>query len=316
MDQDLLKESIQKLGDDFPNLPWNFRPDPSGGRNAAISQWLGEEKEEVMACLFKGKKIHEEFHRQDFFFINFAYQGDYQALSARFDNEITLKEGDCYIGQPYNGYALRGCSDDDIIIAGILIRKDVFFSEYLAPLTSEPEMLHFFLEPRVDRFSDEFIRLRIGWDDAIWDLLNMMIVEYAHKQEDTQKVMKALAFSMLMLLARKYSSTESNRSEGSLIDRILYYMERHLDSVTLSDLSSEFGYHPNYISSVLHKKSGSTFSQMLLKLRMQRAVLMMKHTELPIEQIADIVGYHNPSNFYKAFRTFYGVSPRNYLERV
>ena len=130
---DVLQQAIGKLGDEFPHLPWNFRPDPAGGRNARISQWLGGEEEEVMVCAFVGRHIHEAFHRQDFFFLNFAYRGDYRALSARFDNEILVREGDCYIGQPYSGYALRGNSDRNLVIAGLLIRKDVFFNEYLAP---------------------------------------------------------------------------------------------------------------------------------------------------------------------------------------
>lgn len=61
------------------------RPDPAGGRNARISQWLGAPDEEVMVCAFVGDHIHEEFHRQDFFFVNFAYRGGYRALSARCD---------------------------------------------------------------------------------------------------------------------------------------------------------------------------------------------------------------------------------------
>jgi len=42
---------------------------------------------------------------------------------------------------------------------------------------------------------------------------------------------------------------------------------------------------------------------------MQRARLL-DHTDLSIEKIAAMLGYSNSSNFYKAFRGYYGVSPR------
>ncbi len=44
--------------------------------------------------------------------------------------------------------------------------------------------------------------------------------------------------------------------------------------------------------------------------RMQRARLLLKHTDLAIEKIAAMLGYGNSSNFYKAFKQYYGSSPR------
>ncbi|MCI6067240.1 MAG: hypothetical protein MR707_03270, partial [Galactobacillus timonensis] len=44
-------------------------------------------------------------------------------------------EDDCSIGQPFSGYALRSSPMTDIVIPGILIRKGVFFNEYLSPLS-------------------------------------------------------------------------------------------------------------------------------------------------------------------------------------
>ena len=94
------EEAIDVLGGRFANLNWNFRTDPSSGPNEKISQWLGRPDEDLMLCVFKGKKIREPFHRQDFFFINFAYCGTYTALSENSDTELKMQEGDCYIGQP------------------------------------------------------------------------------------------------------------------------------------------------------------------------------------------------------------------------
>ena len=54
--------------------------------------WPGEPDESIMICVHKGPDIHEMFHRQDFFFLNFAYQGDYGALSYKYDNHITIHD--------------------------------------------------------------------------------------------------------------------------------------------------------------------------------------------------------------------------------
>ena len=38
-------------------------------------RWPGLPEEEIMICVHKGNQIHEMFHRQDFFFFNYALRG-------------------------------------------------------------------------------------------------------------------------------------------------------------------------------------------------------------------------------------------------
>ncbi|MBO4794050.1 MAG: AraC family transcriptional regulator, partial [Deltaproteobacteria bacterium] len=108
----LLSRAITKLAHDWPLLNWEFRDfDLADGTPDKMSQWQGNPKDDIMIVVFKGKHISEPFHRQDFFFIDYAYHLGYNALSAKSDNLIHVREGDCYIGQPFSGYALRGDSE-------------------------------------------------------------------------------------------------------------------------------------------------------------------------------------------------------------
>lgn len=122
-----MEQALEKLGSDFPRLNWDFSP--NHGSTELLSHWPGEAEEDVMVNVFKGKRINEQFHRQDFFFIHFAYRGDYQALSAKFNNRITMQEGNCYIGQPYSGYAAKREVEEECIIIGVLIRQKTFIRE-------------------------------------------------------------------------------------------------------------------------------------------------------------------------------------------
>lgn len=97
-----------------------------------------------MVCAFKGNHIQERFHRQSFFFINFAYYGDYEAVSAKYDHKLLMKEGDCYVGQPYSGYALRCDSAEDVVIAGVFIQRKTFLRDYLGPISSDASLVRFF----------------------------------------------------------------------------------------------------------------------------------------------------------------------------
>ena len=304
-----IDRAIQKLAEDFSQLHWDFSPDP--GSSELVSHWLGEEGEDVMVNVFKGKRINEQFHRQDFFFLHFAWQGDYGALSANYNNRIIIREGSCYIGQPYSGYAAKRESEEECIIIGVLIRKETFIREFLTSLSADTAMLNFFLEPQKNRFADEFILLDIPRESSIWKLLGVITLEYANKTEDTQKILKPMVMSLTMYLASLY--TRQRQTGGkSRIYQIAAYIEANCDTVSLKSTAAHFGYHPVYLSRLLPKKTGKTFSELLLSARMQRARLLLDHTDLSIEKIAAMLGYSNSSNFYKAFKGYYGVSPRGH----
>ena len=310
----LLDLAINKLAHDWSHLNWEFRDVSLGGKPDKMSQWQGDPDEDIMVVVFRGNHISEPFHRQDFFFIDYAYHLDYNALSAKFDNLITVREGDCYIGQPFSGYALRGDSEDDeIIMVGVHIKKEAFFREYLPALSMDADMFRFFLDPQTDRFSDEFIHLSFEKTSPVRTLLELMVIEYADKKADTQLILKPMVLSLFMHIARRYRLEKPDISADTLSGKIVQYINSHPESVTLKEIAEHFSYHPNYISTLLHQELGKTFSQIVLEKRMDRAVILLKGTTLSIEEIAAMLGYSNHSNFYKAFKEYYGKTPREYM---
>lgn len=314
MHRDHVQQAIEKLGNSFEDLDLSFHKMNSGVPGDVTSYWPGPVNEDVLICVFKGNHIHEPFHRQDFFFINYAYQNSYQALSEKYNNLITINEDECYIGQPYNGYALRANSTESTIIIGVLIRKDSFFQEYLSTVYTSSSLFSFFVEPKTNKFSDEYIHLSVSKDHAIRTILELMAVEYANKKEDSQGILKSMLQTLLLEIARKYQTEKNEKHVMTLSEQILVYMGDHSDVVTLKDIAAHFSYHPNYISSLLHRKTGKKFTEILLEKRMERAVLMMQNTSLSLEDISVLLGYSNHSNFYKAFKEYYGKTPREYLK--
>ena len=309
----LLKLALDKLGNEFDSLDLTFYPMDTGDPKDVTSFWPGTADEDVMVCVFKGDEIHEPFHRQDFFFINYAYRNSYQALSAKYNNLITINEDECYIGQPFSGYALRKEKDnEDVIIIGILIRKDSFFREYLPTVYTDSDLFRFFINPQTDKFSDEFIHLPVTKDHAIRTMLELMVMEYADRKDDTQRILKSMLQTLLLEIARRYRIEKTGTAPRSISEQILDYMGDHSDVVTLKDIAGHFNYHPNYISSLLHRETGRKFTEILLEKRMERAVLLMKNTTLSVEEISAMLGYSNHSNFYKAFKDYYGTTPREY----
>ncbi len=311
---EILKNAINKLGKDFEQINWEYLPVSPGSKHEKTQLWPGTDEEDVMICVYKGTEFLEQFHRQDFFFFNFAYQGDYHAFSYLSNNSITIHENECYIGQPYAGYSIHDKSEEEKIIVGVLIQTEAFFKTFFHALSSEQHLFEFFLHPQMDEYSEEYIRLKFEDSFSVRKLLEMMIVEYAAPKEDTQKILQPLTLALLMEVAREYKKSVPQEKELSLAEQIVAYIDENYDHCSLNDIAKHFSYHPNYLSGLLVKETGKTFSEILLEQRMERAVGFLKGTSLSVSEIAELLGYSNSSNFYKAFREYYHTSPREYLK--
>ncbi len=302
-----LQYAIKKLGNAFNHIEWKYST-----KDSSIQLWPGTDDEDVMICVYKGKEFLELFHRQDFFFFNFAYQGDYSAFSYVSNNRITIHEGECYIGQPYAGYAINDKSEEEKIIVGVLIQKEAFFHTFFHALSSNKRLFEFFLHPQVDEYSKEYIQL--SFEDPLYvrRLLELMIIEYAQKSDETQEILQPLTLALMMQVARDYKKITVDEKKKTISEEIVSYIGDHFSDCTLQSIAKHFGYHPNYLSGLLSNELGKTFSQIVLEQRMERATALLEGTNLPIEQIASMLGYSNHSNFYKAFKSYYGVTPRDY----
>lgn len=311
-EQQELNEALTQLGAAFITEHWPKLRLSGDTHPERAYQWPGKEDETIMICVFKGQHIEEAFHRHDFFFLNFAYQGDYGALSYTKDNYIKVKENECYIGQPYTGYALQGDSKEDIIILGVLIQKEAFFKTFFPILAADKKVFNFFLEPQNNEFSENFIHLHFEKPHYVRRLLELMVLEYATPQEDTQAILQALVAALLMGVAREQKSQQQSEQPSTLIEQIMQYISTHVDSVSLKQMAADLAYHPNYISNLIRQETGKSFSEIVTAHRMDRAASLLRGTDLSIEMIAGMLGYSNTSNFYKAFKKHFNTSPRSY----
>ena len=63
------------------------------------------------------------------------------------------------------------------------------------------------------------------------------------------------------------------------------------------------------LKDAFHTRYGCTITQYIQGQRMERVEQLLANTDLPVGQIAQIVGYQNPSRFAQLFRRSTGQSP-------
>ncbi|XID92665.1 response regulator [Paenibacillaceae bacterium WGS1546] len=85
---------------------------------------------------------------------------------------------------------------------------------------------------------------------------------------------------------------------------------RNLDKpVTLSQIAEEVGLSPDYLGKLFHEQIGENFKQYLTRARMQKAMELLRTTNLKVYTVAEQVGIPNYSYFSVLFRKWAGISP-------
>jgi len=111
------------------------------------------------------------------------------------------------------------------------------------------------------------------------------------------------------ITAMMLSQKEANKT----VRLILAYMHENIgEKITLTDLTRRFGINRNRLNELFTEATGKTAMQCLSQMRLQLAALMLKNTELPIEEIAYRVGFNDLSYFAKTFKASFRLTPSQY----
>ena len=97
------------------------------------------------------------------------------------------------------------------------------------------------------------------------------------------------------------------------IEEILaQYLENNIARASLADLASRMGYSAAYAGRLIAAKTGKTFSDTVREYRTDKASELLAGTDLSMEEIAALLGYANPSGFYKQYYACRGMTPGEY----
>jgi len=99
---------------------------------------------------------------------------------------------------------------------------------------------------------------------------------------------------------------------GGLLADVRRLAKQHMaEDASLERIAGELGLSERTLRRRL-SELGTSYQMLIEQLRRGRAVELLLHSGLPVEQIAAELGYEDPSNFGRAFRRWTGRSPREY----
>jgi two-component system response regulator YesN len=99
---------------------------------------------------------------------------------------------------------------------------------------------------------------------------------------------------------------------SKIIDTIKEYTENHYSSVTLEDISKVVHMNFQYVSKYFKQKTGQNFSNYVIEVKMRKAAELISNFNYKTYEVSELMGYTNPKNFTRTFKSFYGKGPREY----
>ncbi|WP_028307068.1 response regulator [Desulfitibacter alkalitolerans] len=115
---------------------------------------------------------------------------------------------------------------------------------------------------------------------------------------------------------RIVNSTET-KSVSSPIQKVLEYIEENYNSeLTLSNLSKVIYLSPDYFSRIFKDQVGSTFSEYILKIRIEKAKELLNNLDIPVSEIGRKVGYSDPNYFSRVFTRAVGMPPSRFRQVI
>ena len=144
------------------------------------------------------------------------------------------------------------------------------------------------------------------------NLLNLSTaLFYQTKQEGPE-----ISLKIYEILMRLCNQVENDSVDRGINRAILEYIEKNVNRrLSLTEVSSAFGYHPAYFSGMFAKTMGTTFSKYVMGRRISHSCYLLENTSWTVERIAQEMGFYDVSHFIQRFRELKDITPLAYRNR-
>lgn len=110
-------------------------------------------------------------------------------------------------------------------------------------------------------------------------------------------------------------STQEVHAKTHIVNQVKQIVSRDLGSdISVKTIADRVYLHPVYLSKVFKSVTGESLGDYIIRMRMEKALYMLKHTNKRIYEITMELGYQNPQYFSKMFKKYYGMTPNEYRD--
>lgn len=250
-------------------------------------------------------------HIYQYVLLTYCYRGPFpMTVDGR---DVTLHEGDCLVADRHCPHAVKAIGPDAVAVN--IVFNDAFFEERMLP--------------DLDRVASAFGRAlasrcadHTGWrvypagDALCRACIEGVLCEHLDLRVGSGDIIDDLCAALITHLLRTHeadiASIDEAGKDAGFVGLVHGYVSEHYRDGRLEALAGILGYDSSYLSGRIKGATGRTFKRLINEERMRRAMLLLQGSQRPVYEIAQEVGISNLTQFYKRFREYTGMTPREY----
>lgn len=253
--------------------------------------------------------------------------GLYLLSDMHFHDEIEIlyiREGNYFIEIPDKKYRIEPGSV-------VFVRTGTPHSTMTHYLSGAYDFIQFRLEDyfnSAEKNAYKYLPILAAYEDAppivvfekgsdICSFMQEIINEYSNKNTAYDVYINAAIYKIIGFLYRegvlvKPKENFDKKQIKRMIPILEYIDENCGNDITLPDVSNTFGFNPSYFSRVFKSAVGMGYSDYLNFVRIHKAEILLKESDLSIVNIAVNTGFSSASYFNKVFKRIKNCSPTQY----
>lgn len=181
--------------------------------------------------------------------------------------------------------------------------------QYLGPLQKSPGKFVYHFKSKDPQYNQ------------IQQLVKQIIDAFGNQLPGFELLIKGLLYQFIYYLSNHISTTAFTEESPQdvlvaiRIKQILSYIEEHYTlPISLKAIAKEVDLSEQYFCRFFKKYFHTTFNSYLTQYRLNRAEVLLKHTQMPIIEVAMAVGFESANYFTIVFKKNKGQTPSEYRE--
>ncbi len=153
--------------------------------------------------------------------------------------------------------------------------------------------------------------------DEVYHTLKSLVLELDNRGKQGSPFATILLAEMLIRIARLREEADGGivQSEERYIRGVLDFLRQNYDrDIQVGDAAAAVNLHPGYLQRIFKRSTGRTLIEELTAIRIDKAKMLLKSTDIPVTDIYDYVGVGSRQYFHALFKRHTGLTPVAYRE--
>ena len=191
-------------------------------------------------------------------------------------------------------------------------------SHYSDLISANNELLLFCSNMLYQSHYWNYLYFSVSYTDKLDTLLAEMYEEFYRKQIYHQNMLYYSSGTLFTLMERQLFSQISVSPSNPLrlvrYDQIYSYICDNYPMTSAREIAEYFHISQSYLCKLFHE-NGTTVTTVIQEIRLQQTRSLLEQSDLSIQNIAELVGYHNLTYFVKLFKRNFSITPYQYRKK-